>query len=115
VPSVPSKVIVAWGHSQGTIPEGWNICDGSNGTPDLRDMFVMPAGHLYNPGDTGGSASHTHDFTADSHKHTVSAGPPNICDGPPANVEFGSTQQTGITDSTVVEQPYYALVYIQRS
>lgn len=115
VHSVPSKVIVPWGHAQGMIPVNWNICDGTNGTPDLRGMFVMAAGHLYNPGDTGGSTSHTHDFTADSHKHTVIAGPPNICEGPPNDTEMESVQQTGETDNTVVEQPYYALCYIQRA
>jgi microcystin-dependent protein len=33
---------------------GWALCDGSNGTPDLRDRFIVGAGGSYNVGDTGG-------------------------------------------------------------
>ncbi|HQZ60518.1 MAG TPA: hypothetical protein PLQ39_12655, partial [Acinetobacter sp.] len=25
------------------IPSGWNLCDGTNGTPDLRDKFIVGA------------------------------------------------------------------------
>jgi microcystin-dependent protein len=38
-----SKIIVAWSGSIETIPEGWIICDGTNGTPDLRDRFIIGA------------------------------------------------------------------------
>lgn len=34
------------------IPAGWALCDGNNGTPDLRDRFVLGAGSTYNPDDT---------------------------------------------------------------
>lgn len=30
------------------IPKGWAICNGSNGTPDLRDRFIVMAGTKYN-------------------------------------------------------------------
>lgn len=36
------------------IPKGWELCDGRNGTPDLRDKFVIGAGGEYKVGDTGG-------------------------------------------------------------
>lgn len=42
-----------------TIPNNWHICDGSNGTPDLRDRFIVAAGKSYSLKATGGEATHT--------------------------------------------------------
>ena len=39
----------------------WALCDGGNGTPDLRDKFVKSVGAGEQPGGSGGSATHTHD------------------------------------------------------
>ena len=71
---VPSGVIMMWSGSVATIPTGFLLCDGTNGTPDLRSRFIVGAGSGYNPGDTGGAdsvtlttsqiPSHTHDFSA---------------------------------------------------
>jgi hypothetical protein len=36
-------MIVMWSGTIGSIPEGWKICDGQNGTPDLRSRFVIGA------------------------------------------------------------------------
>lgn len=36
-------IIAMWSGSIGTIPTGWVLCDGANGTPDLRDKFVIGA------------------------------------------------------------------------
>ena len=55
------------------------MCDGNNGTPDLRSRFVVGAGSggLYSVNDTGGSkdatlVSHDHTFSgSSSHSHTV--------------------------------------------
>lgn len=41
------------------IPDGWALCDGTNGTPDLRGRFVIGAGGSYAKGATGGAASGT--------------------------------------------------------
>jgi microcystin-dependent protein len=38
-------------------PAGWHLCDGSDGTRDLRGQFVIGAGGAYSPGATGGAAS----------------------------------------------------------
>lgn len=56
------------------IPTGWQLADGTNGTSDLVDMFVVGAGNTYNPGDTGGATTHTHgpgtlNTDSDSHTH----------------------------------------------
>lgn len=39
------------------IPDGWALCNGSNGTPDLRDRFVVMTGSKYKG--TGGGATTT--------------------------------------------------------
>jgi hypothetical protein len=36
----PRGTIIAWFASSGAVPNGWAVCDGSNGTPDLRGRFV---------------------------------------------------------------------------
>lgn len=41
--AVPSGVIVMWSGSIASIPSGWVLCNGSNGTPDLRNRFVAGA------------------------------------------------------------------------
>lgn len=40
---VPSGVIVMWSGTIANIPSGWHLCDGTNGTPDLRNFFVVGA------------------------------------------------------------------------
>ena len=55
---MPAGIIMMWSGSVATIPAGFALCDGSSGTPDLRDRFVIAAGGTHNPGATGGAASH---------------------------------------------------------
>ena len=55
---LPAGIIMMWSGSVATIPAGFALCDGSSGTPDLRDRFVIAAGGTHNPGATGGAASH---------------------------------------------------------
>ncbi len=50
----PSGVITMWSGSSTNVPSGWTLCDGSDGTPDLRDRFIVGAGGSYTSGDTGG-------------------------------------------------------------
>ena len=60
-----------------TAPSGWAICDGTNGTPDLRDRFVVGQGNLYSINGTGGSKdaiipTHNHgsgNYSAAAHTH----------------------------------------------
>ena len=37
---IPRGVIVAWHGEVDSIPKGWALCDGKNGTPDLRGRFI---------------------------------------------------------------------------
>ena len=56
----PTGVIVMWAGLISAIPSGWALCDGNNGTPDLRSRFIKGAAAGDDPGTTGGSATHTH-------------------------------------------------------
>jgi hypothetical protein len=134
-------MIIIWSGSTGSIPSGWVLCNGSNGTPDLRDRFVIAAGSTYAVGATGGSAdaivvSHTHTATSTvtdpGHTHTAS-GISNLGGGSNAfNWSSGASTQTtnsattGITVSTSNATagtsgtganlpPYYALAYIMKT
>lgn len=94
--TVPSGIICMWSGTIATIPSGWNLCDGNNSTPDLRDRFIVGAkqddsgvaktnvtGSLTQSGD-GSIPSHTHGSSglstnstgAHSHKSGVSSGSP---------------------------------------
>lgn len=64
--SVPTGGIIMWSGAQAAIPSGWLLCDGANGTPDLRNRFVVGAGSTYAVGASGGSAN----STLPSHQHT---------------------------------------------
>ncbi len=56
--SIPSGGIIMWSGSTDNIPDGWALCDGSNGTPDLLNRFIKSVDSAStNPGLTGGSAS----------------------------------------------------------
>lgn len=70
---IASGIIIWWWGAVDDIPSGWTLCNGSNGTPDLRGRFVVGAGNSYNPGTTGGSATFTAvgNITIDAHVLTV--------------------------------------------
>lgn len=52
---IPTGLISMWSGSIASIPEGWALCNGSNGTPDLRDRFIVGAGSSYSVGNKGGA------------------------------------------------------------
>ena len=70
--AVPSGVIVMWSGSIANIPEGWALCDGGNGTPDLTDKFIksVPSSAV-DPGQTGGAATHDHGGLTGDHTLTI--------------------------------------------
>ena len=138
--TIPTGVISLWYGAIGSVPTGWYLCDGSNGTPDLRSRFVVGAGSTYSVNATGGSAdsivvSHTHTassvVTDPGHNHTVNAGANvsnQLVSG--GTVNLGATNTgtatTGITVATTITSagvsgtnanlpPYYALAYIMKA
>jgi len=138
-------MILIWSGSIGQISSiagGWVLCDGSNGTPDLRDRFVIGAGNTYSVAQTGGSAnavvvSHTHTATVTDpgHTHTSSTGGSfwtnsysgNQFTGNPgqnmtlANINSAVTGitvanvTTGVSGTNANLPPYYALCYIMKT
>jgi len=66
---VPVGVITLWSGPVTNIPQGWVLCDGTNGTPDLRGRFIVGGGGNYTVGATGGRNAISE---VPSHSHTVS-------------------------------------------
>lgn len=79
--SIPSGIISMWSGTIASIPSGWYLCNGSNGTPDLRNKFIVGADAdvtslakttiTGSATQTGGSkdavnVSHTHTATVDT-------------------------------------------------
>lgn len=112
------------------------LCDGNNGTPDLRDKFVRSINSLAaSPGVSGGAATHTHISTphihlVNHHTHTFTTN--NACANPDGR-RSGSKQprnchnHTGVTSTTTGQTsgdgvftygaysnnpPYYELLFI---
>lgn len=68
---VPVGGILMWSGIVTTIPSGYALCDGSNGTPDLRGKFIIGAGGSYSPAATGGAATVTLvEANLPAHTHT---------------------------------------------
>lgn len=69
---MPAGGIIMWSGTIATIPTGFALCDGTNGTPNLTDKFILSvASAAENPGGTGGS--HTKTLTTNelpAHNHT---------------------------------------------
>jgi len=138
----PTGGIILWSGSVASIPSGWALCNGSNGTPDLRNRFIVGAGSTYAVDATGGSAdaivvSHTHTATSTvtdpGHFHSFTR---HTSNGTSSNSALGNgdgngssvtqntdTKTTGITVATTNAStgssgtnanlpPYYALAYI---
>jgi microcystin-dependent protein len=130
-----------WSGSIASIPSGWLLCNGSSGTPDLRDRFVVGAGNIYAVGATGGSAnatlvSHTHtaSVTDPGHEHTITVANQSTAvdstsggDNTPIVSSTSLTTNsnttgisvgistTGSSASNANLPPYYALAYIMKA
>jgi len=146
-PSTPelfiTGMIILWSGSIASIPSGWALCNGSNGTPDLRNRFVVGAGSTYAVDSTGGSAdaivvSHTHTATSTvtdpEHAHGILGYNGTVSGGPfvafaqittPIQTQGTQSASTGITVATTNAStgssgtnanlpPYYALAYIMK-
>ena len=71
---IPSGAIILWSGAIGSIPSGWLLCNGTSGTPDLRDRFIVGAGSTYAVAATGGATTATLGTTnLPSHTHSISA------------------------------------------
>ena len=87
-----------WSGAIVNIPEGWALCDGNNGTPNLTDRFVVGAGNAYSVDATGGSA----DAIVVAHSHTGSTSTASLTGSytqGARNITIGSA--TGVLSSEV--------------
>lgn len=130
-------MIALWIGTLATIPPPWSLCDGTNGTPDLRDKFVRGANTLGDIGGTGGSATHGHTATGHthavaSHAHTVAAAAgaqsnetagatavstgahthPAWSDTGASSFTSGNTAPT-VNNYTDTQPPFYTVAFIQ--
>lgn len=60
VSTLPEGTIMAFAGTEDTIPEGWALCNGENGTPDLLDRFVVGASSDLDLGEKAGTTEHSH-------------------------------------------------------
>lgn len=127
---VPIGGIIMWSGTIATIPANWALCNGSNGTPDIRNQFIVGAN-----ADAGGVAKSTISGSAAQSGGSVTILQANL---PSYNlvlspVDFGNgSGLTGIQGTTngaspstvnvpsagsgtAYLQPYYALAYIMRT
>ena len=137
---LPRGCVIAWyGNNtpQGwfhNIPTGWVICDGQNGTPDLRGRFVLGSGHTNGLtdrelGHTGGEETHTlttneipahsHNIGTDGHIGPVfistwGSGNRNL-DGSGWQSSSVNTENTGGNGSHNNMPPFYVLTYIMKT
>lgn len=138
---VPQGGIIMWSGAIANIPTGWALCNGANGTPDLRNRFVIGAGSSYAVGGTGGSTNVTISGTTGLHTLTIAEMPSHThnlrilrrtIDGqndegdssvhPSYGAVGGFIDYAGggqghshtFSDTTTVIPPYYALAYIMK-
>lgn len=115
-------MIVMWHGLIVDIPDGWALCDGTKGTPDLTFRFIQGVTVQPQMGLTGGEITHTHDFTCNTHDHEIElmmtadgveegfvlAGTDN---GP---ISTETTVVTGTTDTEPHLPTYYRLAFIMK-
>lgn len=131
----PSGVITMWSGAADAVPAGWALCDGQNGTPDLRDRFIVGAGGAHAVGATGGSTSvgltgsvgnttltlsqipsHTHNTIAGNSSGSggVTVGGTSSPRATSANGGNGAHGHSLALNNISIEPPYYALAYIMK-
>lgn len=122
---LPIGTILMWYGSLGSLPSGWQNCDGTNGSPDLRGSFPRGAGGALALGASGGSATasgntdaggdHDHGAATQSaeadlaaHTHSVrGAGGPGSVVSRPNIADAGVYGLSGAAYSAGAANPFY--------
>lgn len=130
-PNVKSKYLAAWSNAieeisicpnvigmwEGTaIPEGWAVCNGTNGTPDLRDYFIRlgdktVAGNVFNVGGSTSIPSVSTNSNSHSHSFYLRSTDSGVQGGHSTSI---SHSHTTVADSVTIEPSYYALTFIMK-
>jgi len=118
---IPTGVILMWSGAISAIPSGWTLCDGTSGTPNLTDRFVIHAdadgGGTNDVGDSGGSRTisiaqlppHTHTYDQPRKEDGGGSGEQEV-------QEFNAGTATSSVGSGADFLPkYYALAYIMKT
>lgn len=128
---VPIGAIIPWQGTENSVPDGWAVCNGSKGTPDLRGRFIVATGaYGYSVGSVGGEnthkltvaemPSHDHDLYARSLGYEDKRITSNeVLAGWYQHMSNGSqylndTELSGGDQRHENRPPYYALLYIMR-
>jgi microcystin-dependent protein len=131
--TIPIGGIIMW--SGATVPSGWQLCDGTNGTPNLRDKFIIGSGSTYTTGNEGGASNVTLNISnIPPHRHIMPQFYTNSATGSGGISYFGGgaantfssngniynsantlvTAEGSNPTSFSILPPYYALAFIMR-
>ena len=130
VVNAPIGAIMNWSGTEKDVPPGWHICDGEEGTLDLRDKFILGAGETHPVGETGGEEevtltvgqmpSHQHQYSYRSYSvrtdgSSTQKANVDITTGSDGNPVTGNyTGTAGSSQPHPNMPPYYALLFIQK-
>ncbi|MBA7618973.1 hypothetical protein ES703_26305 [subsurface metagenome] len=106
-------MVILWFGSVASIPNGWQLCDGTGASPDLRNVFLLGAGGAVPVGLTGGASPHTHLFMANGHTHDLVAGA-DLRGVGGMNATMPLSAISGTTDPEANLPPYKALCYLMK-
>ncbi|MBA7639602.1 hypothetical protein ES703_47261 [subsurface metagenome] len=99
---IHSGLILIWHGTIANIPDGYVICDGGGGTPNLLTMFIQGvATAATDPGATGGAVLHTHSIATVVNNNVIAS----------ENVYV----QTNITGSTDGRPPFYDIAFLMKT
>lgn len=127
---IPPGGIIMWSGDPARIPEGWVLCNGKNGTPDLRDRFVLGHGPTSPMHGTGGASKvalaikhmprHNHDngnykYLVQKHphgRHTSRA--TDTTKGQIDTIHGAQIKPAGDNEPHENMPPYYVLAFIMK-
>ncbi|SCW29981.1 phage tail protein [Ancylobacter rudongensis] len=109
--TLPKGAVIMWSGDPKDVPAGWALCDGSNGTLDMRARFPVGAdGGSFGLGKPGGSASHNHAIV-----HNIELKATRLADGKLFEVlSPGILEIRCVTDHASNLPPYRSLHFLMK-